>query len=292
VLVNLSPGWVKKAYPTLLITMVVGIVLGIVLRVPTYSSGKGLVIYPGTPVVAPDAGNIAQLNVKPQDHVEKGQILLTLASPHENAAYEQARAERDNALEQHLFDPTDEQAKKQLASAENQLKAAKAKLENRVIRAPKAGTVEDIRLSENRSVQPGQAIMTSVDPGKKPEILAFLPCKDRPKLKLNADLQTGIDGYQKTRESAKIFEVHSECVGGSEAVNYVGNALGDSIKGIVDQGGTYVIVKAHLESNSFKTERSSLFYHQGMTATTEVKLNSKPFLATLLPDAITKYLPD
>jgi hypothetical protein len=134
--------------------------------------------------------------------------------------------------------------------------------------------------------------MTIVDPGKKPEILAFLPCKDRPKLKIGADLQTGIDGYQKTREAAKVFEVHSECVGGTEAINYVGNALGDSLKGVVEQGGTYVIVKAHLDSNQFKTERSTLFFHQGMTATTEVKLNSKPYHPTLLPAAITKYLPD
>jgi len=48
---------------------------------------------------------------------------------------------------------------------------------------------------------------------------------------------------------------------------------------------------SRLPSRTFKTEHRTYHYHHGMHANAEVKVQSKPFLATLLP-AIEKYLPD
>jgi hypothetical protein len=46
-----------------------------------------------------------------------------------------------------------------------------------------------------------------------------------------------------------------------------------------------------MPSRTFKTEHNTYNYHHGMHAKVEVKVQSKPFLVTLLP-ALEKYLPD
>ena len=50
-------------------------------------------------------------------------------------------------------------------------------------------------------------------------------------------------------------------------------------------------IRAKLPGKSFKTQHRTFWYHHGMQAKTEVKIQSKPFLVTLLP-ALEKYLPD
>ena len=54
--------------------------------------------------------------------------------------------------------------------------------------------------------------------------------------------------------------------------------------------GSYVWVRSKLPK-TFKTQHNTWFYHHGMPAKTEVKIQEKPFLVTLLP-ALEKYLPD
>jgi hypothetical protein len=51
-----------------------------------------------------------------------------------------------------------------------------------------------------------------------------------------------------------------------------------------------IAVRARLSSKTFKTEHSTYHYHPGMHAKIDVKIQSKPFLVTLLP-AFEKYLP-
>ena len=46
-----------------------------------------------------------------------------------------------------------------------------------------------------------------------------------------------------------------------------------------------------MPKRTFITEQREYHYFHGMPATTEVKVQSKPFLVTLLP-ALEKYFPD
>jgi membrane fusion protein (multidrug efflux system) len=134
----------------------------------------------------------------------------------------------------------------------------------------------------------GDHIATIVDPSTEPEVMAFLPGTDLPRLRVGQTLQVELGGYKKVRELATITSVGKEVIGAEAAARYVGAQQADAFK---LQGGNFVIVRAKLPSKTFQTEHRTYYYHHGMTATTEVKVVSKPFLVSLLP-ALEKYFPD
>jgi multidrug efflux pump subunit AcrA (membrane-fusion protein) len=189
-----------------------------------------------------------------------------------------------------MIDQADDNNKKQLASIAARYNTAKSKLEQRTVRADRAGTVSDIRTHEGGLLQPGDPIVTIVDgQNALPEVYAFLPATDHPRLKVGQELQVGLTGYTKTREKAIISEVSREGVGASEVAKMLGPALSDVLR--LPPDGSYVLVKARLPKRTFETEHNILPYHHGMQATTEVKIAEKPFLVTLFP-AIEKYVPN
>jgi biotin carboxyl carrier protein len=288
VLVNLTPGWVKRTYPILMISIVVAIVVSIFITVPTYATGSGVVVLKGTPITAPVAGTVDEIIAKPGMSVTAGQIVVRLHSAQEDAELTLATTEFNNASIQYLFDQTDEQSKKALASAKARVERAKAQVDTRIVRARVDGVVSDTRVQQGQLLQPGDPILTIVAPRTEPEIIAFIPSKDRPRLHPGMTLQVELVGFKKTRELATITSVSNETVGGNAAGQYIGAQLADSLK---LQGGSYVIVKARLPGATFKTEHRTLRYYHGMLSLTEIKIQSKPFLATLLP-ALEKYLPD
>jgi multidrug resistance efflux pump len=158
-----------------------------------------------------------------------------------------------------------------------------------MVRAPVTGTVADIRVREGSALNAGDQVLQIVNADAEPEVWAFLPGKDRPRLQPGNDLQVEIVGYTKSREHAKITYVSPEAFGASEAAKAVGPALADSIK--LGQGAQYVWVRAKLPGKTYKTQNNLWFYHHGMPVKAEVKLTEKPFIVTLLP-SLGKYIPD
>ncbi|HEU0037172.1 MAG TPA: HlyD family efflux transporter periplasmic adaptor subunit [Kofleriaceae bacterium] len=286
--VHLTPAWVRRTYPMLIIAILVAVVVSVFITVPTYSTGPGMVSFQGTAVTAPAPGTVDQVFVQQGDQVKKGQVLARLHAANEEAELAQANSELEAIKIQYLFDQTDEQVKKSLASATARVERARAQVDTRVIRARKDGTVSDRRIQPGQALNTGDHILTIVDPGTEPEIVAFLPGKDRPRLRKGMELQIELAGYKKTREIAIITSVGSEVIGGQEAARFLGAQQADSIK---LQNGSFVIVKARLPSRTFKTEHRTYRYYHGMLATTESKIQSKPFLVSLLP-ALEKYIPD
>jgi len=287
--IHISPAWVRRAYPLLIGAVLVAAAFTIFIKVPTYSTGRGLVILPGKSVTAPAAGTVEAVYVSPGQAVAKGAIIVKLKASAEQDELTNAKTELDNAARAYMVDQADDNAKKQLASIAARYNTAKSKLEQRTIRADKAGTVSDIRIREGVLVQPGDPIVTIVDgTTSMPEMLAFLPAADHPRLKIGQELQVGLAGYTKTREKAIIYEVSREGVGSSEVSKMLG-PLADAMK--LPPDGSWVIVKARLPGRTFETEHNILPYHHGMQATTEVKISEKPFLVAVFP-AIEKYVPN
>lgn len=286
--VHLTPSWVRRTYPFLAIAIVIAVVASVFITVPTYSTGTGVVMFDGAHIAAPAAGVIEKVYVSPGDEVEEGTVLVRLNADNERAELALAKQEEKIATSQFLLDHNDETAKKTLASAAARVDRAKAQLETRVIRASKKGTVSDTRVASGKLLQAGDRILTIVAPKTEPEIICFLEGKDRPRLKKGMKLQVALAGYTKTPDTVEITHVGTEVIGGSEAARYIGAELADTLKQL--QGGSFVIVKAKLNP-TFRTDRKLFRYHHGMTAKTEVKIQDKPFLVTLLP-VLEKYLPD
>lgn len=288
--IHISPAWVRRAYPLLIGGVLLAAIFTIFIKVPTYSTGRGLVVLPGKSITAPAAGTVETVYVAPGQAIAKGAIIVKLKASAEQDELTNAKAELDNAARAYMVEQADDNAKKQLASIAARYNTAKSKLEQRTIRADKAGTVSDIRIREGALVQPGDQIVTIVD-GKQtmPEIVAFLPASDHPRLKVGQELQVGLIGYTKTREKAIIYDVSREGVGSNEAGKIIGASLADAMR--LPQDGSWVIVKARLPGRTFETEHNILPYHHGMQATTEVRIAEKPFLVALFP-AIEKYVPN
>jgi len=292
VMANLSPGWVKRAYPFLVITIVVAVVGAVFLRVPTYSTGPGVISFEGAMVTAPAPGTVARILTQPGAMVKKGQILIQMASNAEQTTFNQALSERDDALAQHLFDFTDIDVKKALQQKEHEVKAATDRLAQRNVLATRDGVVGDIKVLEGRPLQMGEPVATIVDGDKKPTIKCALPSKDVTKLRIGMESQIELTGIKKSREFATITKVHTEAVGPQDYGRMVGASVAETLHLDQTVTGSLIVVEAELPEKSFKAEHDRRdFYRSGMTATCEIKLKSTPFLATLIP-SFEKYLPD
>jgi membrane fusion protein (multidrug efflux system) len=284
-LTELSPGWVRRTYHVLVVGILVAIVAGILIHVPTYSTGTGVVVFNGTPVTSPAPGTVDTIYVASGEAVKKGAAVVKLKADKEESDLRQARTELEAALQSYLFDPSDETIRKSLVSAQAAAKRAEDALEQRTVRAPKAGTISDIRIRTGAALQFGDAILSIVEPGTEPELWAYLPGSDRPRLRAGQMLQVELSGYQKTREMAKIYDVGRDIIGAAEARRTFGPELADSLK--LAQDGSYVLVKAKLPRRTFRAKGKEYRYHQGMPSKVEVRVEDKRFIVTLLPSLET-----
>jgi membrane fusion protein (multidrug efflux system) len=291
-LVQLSPIWVKRAYPLLVAALVIAVVFAVFIKVPTYSTGTAVVLFEGsTSVTATTSGTVGRVFVKENEAVKKGDPLLELASPEAAAQLAQAETEWRDQQVQFLFDQTDEQVRKSLKSAATSRDHALALVEARTIRAPRDGVVTNLHVKEGVALQLGGYVLQITDENSEIEVLGFLPSKDSPRIRETMGMQLDLDGYKKARVIGTITHVQSDAVSGSEAAKLGGEILAESIAKDLQAGTTWITIRARLPSRTFRTERSTYRYHHGMHATVEIKIQSKPFLATLLP-AVEKYLPD
>jgi len=290
-LVQLSPTWVKRAYPLLVLTMIAAVVFAVFVKVPTYSTGTAVIVFEGsTSVTASAGGTVDKVFVKENEAVKKGDPLLRLNSPEEASQLVATETEWRATQIQFLFDQTDAQVGKALVSAATARDHALARVEARTVRAPRDGVVTNLHVKEGLAVQLGSYVMQITDENSEIEVLAFLPGRDGPRIREKMGLQLELDGYTKARAIGSITRVQADAVSGTEAAKLGGDMLAESIAKEL-QAGTWIAVRARLPSRTFKAEHSTYNYHHGMHAKVEVKIRSKPFLVTLLP-ALEKYLPE
>src|SRR5690606_9249242 len=147
---------------------------------------------------------------------------------------------------------SDETLHKTLVSAQAAAKRAEDALEQKTVRAPADGTVSDIRIRVGAPLEFGAPILTIVAPGTEPELWAYLPGSDRPRLRPGQTLQIELLGYQKTREQATIREVGRNIIGAAEAKRSLGAEVADALK--IAPEGSYVLVKAKLPRRTFRAK--------------------------------------
>jgi len=290
-LVQLSPTWVKRAYPILVVAMLAAVGFAIFIRVPTYSTGTAVVMFEGsTSVTATASGTVDQVFVRDNQPVKKGDPLVRLNSPDEAAQLAMSETEWRDTQVQFLFEQSDEQVRKTLAQAATNRDHALARVEARTIRAPRDGVVTNLHVQEGTALQLGSYVLQITDENSEIEVLGFLPSKDSPRIRATMGLQLELEGYTKARVIGTITHVQPDAVSPGEAAKLGSEMLAESIAKDLTSG-TWITVRARLPSRTFQAERTTYHYHHGMRAKVEVKVQSKPFLATLLP-AVEKYLPD
>jgi biotin carboxyl carrier protein len=291
-LVHLSPTWVKRAYPMLLITMIIAIVFAVFVKVPTYSTGTAVIVFEGsTSVTATAGGTVDKVFVKENEAVKKGDPLLRLNSPEETSQLAASETEWRDTQIQFLFDQTDPQISKALVSAATARDHALARVEARTVRAPRDGVVTNLHVKEGLAVQLGGYVMQITDENSEIEVLAFLPGKDGPRIRNTMKVQLDLDGYTNAHPIGQITHIQSDAVSGQEASKLGGEMLGETIAKDLQTAPTWIAVRARIPARTFKSGHNVYHFHHGMHANVEVKILSKPFLVTLLP-VLEKYLPD
>jgi hypothetical protein len=287
VVAELSPSWVRRTYYVLLVCIVAAIIFATVLKVPTYSTGTGIVIFEGKTVVAPGPGTVDKVLVQENQEVRKGTLLVRLKADKEESDLRQANTDLEKIEQQYLFDQTDEAVRKELIRAQSQQKRAQDALDQKSIYAEEDGIVVNLRPHEGAPIEFGGSICTIVQPNAKPVIFAYMPASDLPRFSKNSTMQVSINGYEKSPEKLTITSIEKSGISAAEAKRALGPLLGEGLKLAPDT--TYVLVKATLPA-TFRSKGQTYHYRFGMPAKTEITIESKRFVVTLLP-SLDKYIP-
>jgi membrane fusion protein (multidrug efflux system) len=276
--VRVAPPWIGWAYWGLVVVLVGAAVLVTCGRIATYSSGPAVVrMQDRREIASPTAGNVASVRVGPGAAVAAGEVLARLDDRAELA--DVARLERELAtrLRERLLAPSDPATGEAVARLRLELERASAALDERVLRAPIAGVVGDVRVRAGQRVEPGDVVASIVDAAGGAEVIALLPGGDRPRLRPGQRMRLELHGFRHTYQDLTVEVVAAEAMGPEEARRYLGRIADD-----VAVRGPVVIVRATLPAD-FVADGAAYRYVDGMSGVAEVEIDSERILEALLP---------
>lgn len=278
--VRVLPPWIHWSYWVLLLLLAVGVVYLVVGRVDEYSVGHAVVRMTGrSDITAHSAGKVVSVEVASGQRVARGQILARLYSAEEVAELERVDRDFQARLRARMLDPADALARQSVSSSRTEVERARARLEERTIRAPSAGTVADIRLQPGQQLSPGDVVASLVGDDTELSVIALMPGADRPKLAPGMALRVELSGYRYAYQDLTIDKVSDEIIGPGEARRYLGKRIGD---GVV-LGGPVVVVEAKIPAGVFEAQGTLYRYHDGLQGVAEVRTRSRRIIVALIP---------
>jgi multidrug efflux pump subunit AcrA (membrane-fusion protein) len=278
--VRVSPAWLPWAYRLLVVLLLGSLVFVIVGKVSTYSGGPAVIRSNArSPITARTPGTIASVAVAPGDPVEAGAVIARLDDAEQRAGVERLERDFETQLRNHMLDPGDPTADAAVRRVRNELEAARTALEQRVVRAPVAGTVGDVRVRYGQRVDPGDVVASVIDSAQGLEVIALLPGEDRPQLTANMAMRLELVGYRYAYQTVVIDEVSSDVIAPAEARRVLGPEVADGLQ----LGGPVVLVRGRLPSAEFAVDGRTFRYHDGMLARAEVRVRAEPIVFALFP---------
>ncbi|MCX5745563.1 MAG: FHA domain-containing protein, partial [Proteobacteria bacterium] len=221
--VRVSPGWVSWAYWLLVVLVAASVVFVIVGSVSTYSSGPALIRSTArTPISARAGGNVLSVPVAPGDHVELGAVIVRLDDTDQRATVARLDHEFETQLRNHMLDPGDAAVDGSLRNLRHELDTAHTAVDERLIHAPVAGVVGDVRVRSSQHLDPGDIVASIVDSTEGLEVIALLPGEDRPQLAPGMTIRLELTGYRYLYQSFTIDSVSSEVLAPNEARRVLG----------------------------------------------------------------------
>ncbi len=276
--IRVAPTWIRWAYWGLVLVMIGAAVFLVTGRVHTWSRGPAIVrMQARTEVAVRTAGNVASLEVEPGARVAAGDIVARLDQNVQGGDVTRLERELEARLRERLLSPTDPASGEAVARLRLELERARAALDERLVRAPSAGVVGDVRVRPGQRVDPGDVIASVVDASSAVEIIAFLPGGDRPRLQPGQRLRLELDGYRFAYQELAVEIVAAEAMGPEEARRYLGR-IGEAVQ----FGGPVVLVRAVLPEE-FVADGIRYRYVDGMTGGVEVEVETERVIDALIP---------
>lgn len=279
-LLRTTPRWTRWTYPVVVLGCIVALVWSVFGTVDEYATGPALIRAEGRrEVTASTAGTVADVAVRPGEHVVAGRLLIRLYDSSEAADVDRLQHEFELQLVKVLRDPSDQTARQALTSLRTQKELAQARLDERSLRAPQDGIVSDVRIRPGQHLDPGDVILTLVPSKSTFTVIAMLPGSYRPVLRAGSPLRVELDGYRYKYRRVVIDEISDEVVGPAEIKRFLGPEIADAIA----LSGPVVLVQASLPTSTFEVDGRQVRYHDGMTATAEARVRSERILVALVP---------
>jgi membrane fusion protein (multidrug efflux system) len=260
-----------------ILVLVVFVTLG---RINEYASGPAFVQLDGrTPLTVEVAGLVSSVAVKPGDHVEQGDELVRFHAVEEQAELQAATREFDNQLAKLLLRPDDAVTREALISLRSRRDLAQQRHDRRVLRAPLAGVVGDVRVRPGQLVDPGVRVIDLQSAATAASVTALLPGRYRPMLRAGDKLRFEVDGFHHLAHELTVSRVGEQIVGPTEAARFVGRDLADafSIQGPV------VMVEAALPATHFEMDGQAYDFANGMYGKAETVVRNEPIAYAFMP---------
>ncbi|MEA2562920.1 MAG: hypothetical protein QOH06_4424 [Acidobacteriota bacterium] len=280
---RLSPRWTNATFWLLIALVVAFLTYSLVGTVNEYATGPAVVRLSGrTEVTANQEGIVTAVEVRPGDRVAAGQPLVRFQSARETAELQRIEREWDLQLIEHLRDLSAPGPSQVLIGLQAERDLARSRVEERVVRAPRAGLVRDVRSRLNQHVGSGDILLSltgAVSSASLPMLVAVLPGEHRPLLRTRMPLILELRGYGHAPQRLAITAVAEEVVDPEEARRL----LGPEIARAVLLNGPVVLVEARFPDVAFEADGKRYELHDGMWGTAEVRVRSEPLLAALVP---------
>jgi membrane fusion protein (multidrug efflux system) len=249
-------------------------------RVSEYASGPAVVRIDGRTILsASQAAVVSRVEVAPGERVAEGALLVQFYAAPELAELEAAAREFDDQLLKLMQRPQDAAAREALVALRTRRELARARLEQRSLRAPHAGVVGDVRARPGQPVEPGVSLLELRAERAQGEVVALLPGRYRPLLRAGAKLRFELDGFQRRAHELSIAGVGDQIVGPEEAARYLGRDMADAVA----ISGSLVLVRAALPSAWFEADGEHFQFAPGMLGKAESVVRSEPIAYAFLP---------
>ena len=211
--------------------------------------------------------------------VEAGQVLVEFRAEAERA--DRTRIEQQFRLQliERLRNPLNETAGAELRRLRGERDLLEARIEDRRIRAPRDGTVHDVRIRPGQFLAEGAPVLDLVPAETGYTFIAMLPGHSSPQLKKGMRLRLEIVGYPNADVPTRIDEIGKQVIGPTEARRFLRPDIADSFP----ITGPVVIVRGSLPSDRFVAGAQEYVLHDGMQAVAEVKVRKERILLRLIP---------
>jgi multidrug efflux pump subunit AcrA (membrane-fusion protein) len=277
---RLSPSWTRWIFWLLLAAAGFYGAFGVLGWVSEYASGPAVVRAEARlEVTALSPGRVTAVEVRPGQRVKEGEVLVRFFAGQEQASLERFHQEFELQLLRRMRDLTDEGARQALSTLRAEKELAEFQLEQRVVRAPQAGVVSDVRIRRGQHLTEGETVISLVREDSPLEIIAMLPGGARPLLSKGGKLRMELHGFPYQYQELTIAEVGDELVGPGEVRRYLGPELAES----VTVNGAVVLVRAHSPSRFFEVDGRRLAYFDGMLGTAHARVRSERIVTAIIP---------
>lgn len=275
---RLSPGWLNWAFYLLAGVLLAVAVFVLVAKTPHYARGPAVVrAEDPAEVTAPEGGRVTAIAVEVGDRVRAGQRLLALDQDRELKEFRRIAAAFDRQLVNRLREPADPAAAELLAGLRLQREAALDRLRSRVLVAPSAGWVRNLRVRPGQNLSPGDLVLSLSSRREAAEVVAFLPAEYRPLLRRGLPMRLRVSTAAFGERTLVLSGVEQDILGPAEARRILGRTYSESI----NLSGPVVVAYARIEGARAPTD-SALLY-DGMVGVAEVLVRRERLIVALFP---------